>query len=373
MAIAVEKRTETGTLDIQYREFSALNYSSISLFEKSPAEFVERFLLGIEKVEEDTAASLIGTLCDDMLLTYKGDMSQFEEHFDEHYALMQGEKTSGQGFFLSDVLFRLTIRDLNGEANGEEDAGFVERFKEAFEICQREGKFKGKTWDKGMEIWRETDKSGNCPQTYFKTILDSLGKKVVSLGLVEKASTIVSNASTDDFTSDLLDFRKKDKNIEKLPKFPITFMYKGEEGEIEGKVELDLLIINHLDKTIQPWDLKCVYDNTLFPYSYLKNRYYIQAVWYSIAVVSWAKENKLGEYTILPFKFVVLDTSKNNRRPLKYKLTNKHLDEGYEGFEKYGREYLGVKELVNNILWGKATNLWTTSKEAYENNGFLDL
>lgn len=373
MPIAKEKRMETGTLDVQYRELGALNYSSIVKFEKSPAEFVEKFIMGIETIEEDTASSLIGTLCDDILLTYKGNMADFEERFDDNYCLMTGEKTSAQTFLLSDVLYGLTIRDLNGEANGEEDSGFVERFKEAFDICQRQEKFKGKTWEKALELWRETDKNGNNAQTYFKTRVEAIGKKVVSLGLVDKAQEIASNALSDDFTRELFDFQSVDKNIEKLPKFPITFMYKGMEGEIEGKAELDLLEINHLNKEIQPWDLKCVYDNTLFPYSYLKNRYYVQAVWYSIALVQWAKENKLGEYTILPFKFVVLDTSKNNRRPLKYTLTDEQLQGGFDGFIAGGREYKGVRELCEAILWGRKNNIWNVGKEAYVHSGEIGL
>lgn len=373
MPIAKEKRMETGTLDVHYRSLESLNYSSIVKFEKSPAEFVEEFIMGIEKVDEDTASSLIGTLCDDILLTYKGNMAEFEEHFDENYCLMTGEKTMAQTFTLSDELFKLTIRDLNGEANGEEDGGFVERFKEAFDICQRDGKFKGKTWEKAMELWRETDKNGNNAQTYFKTRIEAIGKKVVSLGLVDRAQGIASNALTDDFTASLFNFQNVVEDIEKLPKFPITFTYKGIEGEIEGKLELDLLIINHLSKTIQPWDLKCVYDNTLFPYSYLKNRYYIQAVWYTIGLVQWAKENKLGDYRVLPFKFVVLDTSKNNRRPLKYCLKDSHLQQGFDGFEAGGRTYKGVRELVESILWAKKNGMWTTTKEAFINAGEVNL
>lgn len=373
MAIAKEKRTETGVLDVQYRTLSNLNYSSIVKFEKSPAEFVEEFLMGIQKIDEDTSSSLIGTLCDDMILSYKGNMAEFEGEFDDNYALMTGEKSSAQAFMLSDVLYGLTIRDLNGEANGEEDAGFVERFKEAFDICQGENKFKGKTWEKAMELWRETDKSGNNAQTYFKTKIEAIGKKVVSLGLVDKSQQIVSNALSDDFTMDLFNFQKKDKNTEKLPKFPITFTYKSGEGEIEGKAEIDLLIINHLDKTIQPWDLKCVYDNTLFPYSYLKNRYYIQAIWYTIAITAWAIENEYKDYNMLPFKFAVLDTSKNNRRPLKYKLKESHLQQGFDGFEKGGRTYKGVKPLVDAILWAKKNNVWNTTREAFENVGEVEL
>jgi len=357
------------TPDVVYRKLEGLNYSAIKTFDKSPVQFFSEFIMGNPKEEEDTVNTLIGNIVDDAILTYLGDFEEFEQHFDESYALFQGEPGSGQGFLLADELFKITMRSV---VDGHITRSFEERFREAFEIVQGEGKYKGKTVEQGLEDFKKPNKAGTTPESYFQAKLDNMGKKVVSASIKAKGLQIAANALIDPFTKDYFDFEEH-KGVERLPKFPITFMYKGEEGEIEGKVEVDEIEINHKNKTIQPIDLKTTYDNTQFTYGYLKNGYYIQAVWYSIAIIWWAKNNGLEDYTVLPYKFIVLDTSVNNRRPIIRTLSEKHMNDGYEGFWARGRWYRGVKELVEAIIWGNNTCIWNVSREAFENNGEIKM
>jgi hypothetical protein len=358
------------TPDVQYRKLDALNYSSIVKFEKSPVLFYEEFILGNKPEDEDTPATLLGTIVDDVILSYQGDLEAFEQNFEENYALYDGEPSTAQGFILADLLFTITKQCI---VDGEISREFKDRFHEAFNIIQEQGKYKGKTVEQGLEDFNKPNKAGNSPKSYFETKLANIGKKVVSVGIKLKGLQIASNAFTDPFTKDLFSFHGKDENIELLTKFPITFTYKGENGEIEGKIEVDMLEINHLAKTIQPFDLKTTYDNTQFPYGYLKNRYYIQGGWYTEGIENWKTENNMGDYTVLPYKFIVLDTSNNNRRPIIYELEKSHTTQAYIGFYVGNHYYKGINQLVEAIIWGNQQGIWNCSKEVYENEGKIKL
>lgn len=370
-AIGEIKRKPIETPDVHYRKLDALNYSSIVKFEKSPVQFFEEFILGNKPEDEDTAATLLGNIVDDIILTYHGDIEEFEQHFDEKYALYQGENSTAQAFSLADELFRITQQHLNGD--GELERAFTDNFEEALRNLQEQGKYKGKTVIQALEDFKKAQKSGSSGQSYFETKLANIGKMVVSVGIKTRGLQIASNALTDPFTRDYFDFSGNEENIEKLAKFPITFTYQGENGEIEGKCEVDLLIINHLAKTIQPIDLKTTYDNTIFPYNYLKNRYYLQGGWYYLGIMGWKNENGLKDYTVLPFKFIVLDTSNNNRRPIIYELEHQHVLDSIMGFSVGNHKYKGVYELVDEIIWSNSMGNWTCSKKVFESDGHLKL
>lgn len=365
------KREKIVTPEVEYRKIEALNYSSIVTFDKSPVKFYEEFILGLPKEDEDTSASLLGNLIDDILLTAKGDTTEFEQIFSDRYALLTGEpSSSAQGFMLADELFKITKRTI---IDGEITEEFEPRFREAFDNVQRAGKYKGKTVEWAIEDFNTKNKTGMSPAEYFKSKIDNIGKLVVSEGLKLRALEISSYLLQDDFTKSLLDLTNEVEGIEKLPKFPIDFIYKGENGSIKGKCEVDLLIVDHNKKSVFPYDLKSTYDNTIFPFNYIKKKYYIQAGWYSIGVTSFMMNNGLKDYKLEPYQFISADTSKNNRRPLIYRLNEQHLNDAWEGFSINSSKFRGIKELVDNIIWANESKVWNISKTAYEQNGIIAL
>lgn len=365
------ERKPIETPQVGYRKISGLNYSMIKLFEKSSIDFFEQFILGNKTEDEDTSATLLGNIVDDIILTHQGDVEAFEQAFDENYALFDGEVSTAQAFVLANELFRITKQ--HTDEQGLLHRSFVDNFEETLRNVQEQGKYKGKTITQALEDFKKVQKSGSSGESYFQAKLDAIGKKVVSVGIKAKGLQIASNALTDPFISHYFDFSHNNENIEILTKFPITFTYKGENGEIEGKVEVDELIINHLEKTIQPIDLKTTYDNGQFPYMYLKNRYYLQAGWYTEAIEQWKTENNMEDYKVLPYKFIVLDTSNNNRRPLVYELDNQHTKQNYIGFYIGNHYYKGIRELVEAIIWANSNGIWNVSKEAYESDGIIKM
>ncbi len=347
--------------EVKYRELKALNYSMIVKFSKSPAEFVDEFILGNPKDDdEDTASTLIGNAVDDILLTYKGDFDEFDNRFSEKYALYTGEDVgTKQVFVLANELFKVTKRS--------PDEDFKQRFIWAFDNVQKQGKYKGKKMDYALQDFDEN------ALTYFQTKINNIGKMVISQGLLDKAKKIASQALTDDFTRNIYDWNLQEDSYVKLFKVPITFIYKTIDGEIEAKCEVDSMEIDHVRKEIIPMDTKTTYDNTLFPYSYLKNKYFIQNGWYTDGISDWKNVNGMNDYKVLPFQFNVFDTSGTGRRPLKYKTTEEMYKNAWKGFRIGGIDYKGIGELVRDIIWSNSSGNWGVGKSAFLNNGVIQM
>ena len=354
----VTGNTRTSTVTSSYRELKKLNQSMLKIFDENPQVFYKQFVLGEQRKEEDTASTLLGSLCDYFLLECRGDENEFNQNFDKYFCLFQGNRTTAQVFDLCDELFTITKNSMT--EGGEITVSFEDRFKEAFNNIQSQGKYKGKTWEKGLEDFNKSGKE------YFDTLLQSIGKKVVDLSLVEKAKFITNQLLTDDFTKNLWVY---EENTEFLTKFAIEFEWYG----FECKMEADAILVDHRSKTIYPFDLKVLYDNEEFGYSYLKNGYYLQQAFYWQGIKEWANAINIDEYEVKPMTFIVADSSKNGRRPLIYKLTEHHLMQGLTGFYNNGRYYRGVSELMGAVSWANYNQIWNVSREAFENNGIITL
>lgn len=347
--------------EIAYRKIDALNQSMLGVFDDDPAQFYSEFIMGEERKQKPSKEMLIGTLTDFYLLDCNGDEEVFTQRFHEQFSLYEGVKGTGQAFLLADYLYEITKRDTN-EANVV-TTSFIERFKEAFERIQADGKYSKKKWESAMEEF-DTHPAGQ----YFLKLVENTKKQVVDMFIVEKAKFLTQQALTDSFTKDLYSSDKED-----LRKFAIEFLYEHNKLGIKCKGELDQILIDHDTKTIYPIDMKCTFDNEMFEYSYIKRKYYLQNAYYNMAVKSWAKNNDMANYKVEPMQFVVYDTSKNGRRPLIYQTTEKHVEQGLKGFMHNGVWHRGVEELVDGIVWASDNNIWNITKENYDAGGKIPL
>lgn len=348
---------------LNYRKLDALNQSMIAKFDENPVQFFNEYKLGRERKIKESTAFAIGDMVDFYLLECQGDEQIFQNRFDEKFALMDGNKGSGQVFELADILFRVTVADTNED--GTTNSSFSSRFEEAYNEVRVNGKYKGdkNTLDKVLE---DFDSKG---REYFQLKLDNIGKTVVDESLVDKAKKVANGLRNDEFTRDIFIEGK----MEVFTHFPIEWKYDlDDERYIDCKSEIDMLKIDHDKKVIYIYDLKTSYDNENFNYSYIKNYYYLQAAFYYKAVEYWAQQENLV-YEIIPMKFVVGDTSSNNRRPLIYTTEKKDVIAGWVGFEMKGSKYRGISELINEISWCEEKNIWNCSKESYDNKGKMKL
>ena len=341
----------------EYRKIKALNQSMIKLFGTDPVKFFEQFKLGKLPKEKKSVSLLLGDLVDFYLLECKGNEEEFERRLDERFSIFDGKKTGAQVYVLVDKLFEITLDDME---DGEIKTSFEQRFTKACKEIKETGRYSGKNED---FILKDFNENG---YTYFKTLIDNLGKIVIDEYLIGKARKISFNILNDPFTKDLFE-----KDI--LRKVPIEWKYTCKSGKVMlCKSEIDFMYVDEAKKQIHLYDLKTTYDNEAFILGYLKNGYYIQGAFYYYAVKYWAQE-KFKDFEVLPMQFVVADTSSNNRRPIIYRTSQEDLEKGLEGFQLCDQEYKGVKSLIEDICWAEDFNRWNVSREVFENKGILNL
>lgn len=340
-----------------YRKIDALSASDIKLFAKDRIAFYHQKVLGEKRKDKFSDSLTLGTLIDYCLSDCKGSWQEFEQNFDDRFILLSVKKGTGQLFLLADLLYEYTLRDMDEEGNIT--SSFSIRFEEAFDKLQKEDKFKGKKVEWALEQFKDSD-----AETYFSENLKAIDKLAVDSWMLDKCKFIVENVLMDDNVKHL--FEEKE-NVINFGKYVVEWEYKG----LKAKSELDNLTINHNTKEIIITEVKSTWDSEDFERTYLKLKYDLAAIYYYKAIQYTFQD--LPDYTI-KFQFLVVDTSPQGLRPLIYKISHVDLLNAEQGFKtKSGYYYKGLGELVNEILWCQETQNWRISKNAYENNGILNL
>jgi hypothetical protein len=82
----------------------------------------------------------------------------------------------------------------------------------------------------------------------------------------------------------------------------------------------------------------------------------------------WSILSELRGYRVEPPKFIVCD-SINYYAPLVYTLSDKDLENAYNGFTYKNREYKGVEKLIIELKWALENNTWNISMDNKLNGG----
>lgn len=190
---------------------------------------------------------------------------------------------------------------------------------------------------------------------YWEDLKSAEGKTVLSSEENDLISQIVMSIRTSPNTSK---YFQTSKDIEVLYQLAIYFPYQG----VDCKALLDMVVINHKEKTIQPIDIKTMGDQSIyFPKSLRQRRYDIQAAFYTEALKS---KKVYDTYEILPFKFIV-ESTVNPGNPLIFTCSDELLKIGREGrVDEYVRifnvfdhrheklpEIKGFQQLIEDYKW----------------------
>jgi hypothetical protein len=141
------------------------------------------------------------------------------------------------------------------------------------------------------------------------------------------------------------------------------------------KSMLDKVIIDHKEKVIKPYDLKCTWSvENFYEEYYLYRRAYIQAYLYYYAMLHIASDpdSEFYGYRVEYLKFIVCDST-NYYQPLIYTLDDDDMENAYKGFVHKGRTYPGVGELIAALSWCVTTNTWNISHKNYLSNGIVNI
>jgi hypothetical protein len=194
---------------------------------------------------------------------------------------------------------------------------------------------------------------------------------VVNTTEISVAERIVERLKTNSTTGPIV-------NLVNSSRYEIIDQMQVEGYTLDGhlfKSMLDKVVIDHDEKTIQPYDLKCTWSvENFYEEYYLYRKAYIQAYLYFYAMLHIANnpDSPYYGYRVQYLNFIVCDST-NYYQPLIYTLDMEDMEDAYKGFVHKGRTYPGVEDLIAALTWCVETDTWDISHKNYLSNGIVNI
>ena len=345
----IQGQTKT---EAQYRAVIMDSSSSLKEFSQNRKKYHKKYILNEAVEEEDSKASVMGRLVETLLM---------EDHLFDSKFHMSVISSTPTGLMLDfvEALYKYTAAATN------EDGVLTRNFEEICRDAHADSGFKIKL-DAVLNKFMGSD-----AEVYYKEIREvrSKGLTVVTTQDVTNAEKIVTELKTNNITSEIV-------NLVNSSQYSVHNQLQVEGYDIFGhmfKSMMDMVHVDHANKIVQVYDLKCTWAvENFYDEYYLYRRAYIQGFLYHKAAESWASEMGYGDYKILYPKFIVCDST-NYNSPLIYKMSDINMQDALNGFEHKGRNYPGVAQLIEDLDWAIENDKWNISKENYINNGVVKL
>lgn len=312
---------------MDYYKNKAISQSQLTNLALGPKYFKNKL-----EYKSESDALTLGSLVDVMLTE--------SENFDNIFLVNDNIRPTGQLGDYVDLIFK---------GHSEEDAYAIAGFRQ-----------------KKIDVIKEEFKKETV-QNYYNFLVNSKDKKVISREEYDKALRIVNSLLTNRFTSKYFNC----EDTECLTQLELYWNYK----DFDCRSRLDIVKINHKEKTILPIDVKTSGKSTYnFLESIIRFRYDLQASFYTEAL-QWYIDNKeeYKGYKLLPFLFIVEHTDYPGL-PLIYECTEKDIHGGkYGGVTTTGVKLKGFDELVTDLKWYYQYDSWDYTREIIENNGKVEI
>ena len=340
--------------EAQYRAVVMDSSSSLKEFSQDRKKYHKKYYLG-EKVEDkDSAAANMGRIVETLLM---------EPHlFDEKFYMSSCASTpTGLMLEFAEALYRVT-RDATDEF-GVVKRDFADISQEAYVLS-------------GFKIKYEAVIAkfyGSDAEIYYNEIRTVRSKNLTVINTMEVAvaEKIVEQLKTNSTTAPIV-------NLVNSSRYTIIDQMQIEGYEIDGlplKSMLDKVIIDHDERVIKPYDLKCTWSvENFYEEYYLYRRAYIQAYLYFHAMLKLADDpdSEYYGYRVDYLQFIVCDST-NYYQPLIYTLDIDDMGDAYHGFVHKGRTYPGVTDIIAALRWCKETETWNISHKNYLSNGIVNI
>ena len=344
----------TAKTEAQYRAVVMDSSSSLKDFSTDRKKYYKKYYLK-EKVEDkDSSAANMGRIVETLLM---------EPHlFDEKFYMSSCISTpTGLMLDFVEALYRVT-RDATDES-GKITRDFADMSLEAYNLSGFKIKYEAVI---GKFI-------GSEAEIYYNEIrrVRANNLTVVNTTEIAVAEKIVEQLKTNSTTAPIV-------NLVNSSRYEVIDQMQVEGYEIDGhpfKSMLDKVIIDHKEKIISPYDLKCTWSvENFYEEYYLYRRAYIQAYLYYKAMMHLASdpESPYYGYGVKFLKFIVCDST-NYYQPLIYTLDLEDMEDAYKGFVHKGRTYPGVGDLIAALKWCVSTNTWNISHKNYLSNGIVNI
>ena len=338
--------------EANYRAKSIDSSSSLKEFSMDRKKYYRKYILGESVEDKDTQAATTGRIVETLLLE--------PELFDEKF-YMSACATAPTSLMLAfvEALYKFT------KECTDEDGNVTRSFEDISRDAYGESGFKIK-YDAVISKF-----VGSDAEIYYNEIrkVRSQNLTVITTEDVSNAEKIVEELRTNPVTKDVV-------NLVSSPRYTVYNQLQVEGYEIDGhefKSMMDKVIVDHEEKVVWVYDLKCTWsvENFLEEY-YLYRRAYIQAYLYYWAATKFMEDSKLDGYAVATPRFIVCDST-NYYNPLIYTLSWEDLQDAYEGFTHRNREYKGVKEIIEDLKWALENNTWNISRENSIKNGLVNI
>jgi hypothetical protein len=344
----------TAKTEAQYRAVEMDSSSSLKDFSQDRRKYYKKYILG-EKVEDkDSSAANMGRIVETLLM---------EPHLFDDKFYMSSCTSTPTGLMLDfvEALYKHT-KDATDE-NGIVKTPMNELLEAAYK-------------DSGFKIKYEAVISkfvGSDAEIYYNEIRTVRSKNLTVINTTEVsiAEKIVEQLRINTTTAPIV-------NLTSSSRYEVIDQMQVEGYTIDGhkfKSMLDKVVIDHKEKTIQPYDLKCTWSvENFYEEYYLYRRAYIQAfLYYRAMFILVADEaSPCHGYKVEYLKFIVCDST-NYYQPLIYTLDDNDMDDAYKGFVHKGRTYPGVQDLIAALTWCVTTGTWTISHKNYLSNGVINI
>ena len=337
-----------------YRAILLDSSSSLKEFSIDRKKYYNKYYLGKNVEGKDSQAAIMGRLVETLLME--------EDEFDKRF-YMSACATSPTGLMLSFVeeLYKYTI-------DSTDEFGNVTR---TFEEISRDAYSSS-----GFKIKYEAVIQkfiGSDVEIYYNEIrkVRANNLTVVTSQDVTHAENIVSELRNNFATKEIV-------NLVNSSRYSVYDQLQVEGYEVDEhlfKSMMDKVIVDHQEKTIQPYDLKCTWSvENFYEEYYLYRRAYIQAYLYYYATkhLTLDENSELYGYKVNPLQFIVCDST-NYYNPLVYTLSDEDMKDAYEGFIHKGKSYPGVKYLIDELKWAMDMNIWNISKSNYLKKGVVNI
>jgi len=313
--------------DEQYFNIDLLSYSKLSEFDENGAKSINKEYGG------DTNAYNLGALVEEII---QGDSKSVKEKF----IITDNVKPTAMLGVLTDAMI---------------DNEVEHTLKKAVTLAKMLGLW---SFIKKEEVY---NKKIDIPQFWEYLKLQNTNKRIVSPETYILAKAMANGLLTSKYTKDIFTYTE---DQEVLYQEVIIWNKKT------CKSKLDIIKVDHKEKTITPYDLKTTgFDKEEFINSFYKFRYYIQSSMYSDAIEEW-KFKYYSDYLMKPFQFIVVqDIDYSN--PLIYTVSDTIINKGREGFYNEEGKLLkkGYLDLIIEYNWHINNKRFNFSKSTYESKG----
>jgi hypothetical protein len=339
--------------EANYRAVMLDSSSSLKDFSMDRRKYHKKYVMNEDVAEKENLAANMGRIVECILM----EPEEFDGRF---YLSSLISAPTGLMLDFVEALYKFTIEATDEFGNITRD--FSSLAQDAYV-------------ESGFKIKFEAVVSkfiGSDAEIYYKEIREVRSRRltVVTTKEVSNAEKIVEELRNNFATSSIV-------SLINSSRWEVRNQLQVEGYIVDGhqfKSMMDKVVIDHEEKTIQVYDLKCTWsvENFLEEY-YLYRRSYIQAYLYFKAC-EYIRDNEeeINDYEVLFPKFIVCDST-NYMNPLVYTLRDSDMNDAYNGFEHKGRNYPGVKELIQDLKWAQENDVWNISRENYLNKGLVNI